>query len=401
MIDTLLAEIHAAVPELMAETFADAWSRLEAHLAGKPEGNADPEKDGQEEEEEVGPYSILMGRQLRTPSPPPPEPEPEQQALEGLPRYRVLESALVREEVGNDSKMAGYTEVGEVIVAERTATILVERKPVMRVKFERGWASARAPGGPPFLQLLKPKKKKPQPEPDTDAPSPRPTSQSSSRPASRGGSSRPGSRSSKSSKASPRSSKASSPRSSKASPRSSKATPRSSKSSKASSSSQQSSPRSSESSPRSSRSSRPSPRPSSQSSARSDSSSDSTQPGGKKMGKKKKGKKKGKKRGKKNLAIVEELDEMHKDPKDRPWVSLSSVEQKDAKLLGWDATGWDGTAHTIFHHPVHYNVVVSCTLDNVALQRSQVLIRCLVLDRGRSDTDDEDLLGGPSTGPNA
>ena len=84
------------------------------------------------------------------------------------------------------------------------------------------------------------------------------------------------------------------------------------------------------------------------------------------MGKKKKGKKKGKKRGKKNLAIVEELDEMHKDPKDRPWVSLSSVEQKDAKLLGWDATGWDGTAHTIFHHPVHYKVVVSCNLDNVA-----------------------------------
>ena len=51
MIDTLLAEIHAAVPELMAETFSDAWSRLEAHLAGKPEGTADPEKDGQEEEE--------------------------------------------------------------------------------------------------------------------------------------------------------------------------------------------------------------------------------------------------------------------------------------------------------------------------------------------------------------
>ena len=121
------------------------------------------------------------------------------------------------------------------------------------------------------------------------------------------------------------------------------------------------------------------------------------------MGKKKKGKKKGKKRGKKNLAIVEELDEMHKDLKDRPWVSLSSVEQKDAKLLGWDATGWDGTAHTIFHHPVHNNVVVSCTLDNVASteQTSQVLIRCLVLDRGRSNTDDEDLLGGPSTGPDA
>ena len=94
------------------------------------------------------------------------------------------------------------------------------------------------------------------------------------------------------------------------------------------------------------------------------------------MGKKKKGKKKGKKRGKKNLAIVEELDEMHKDPKDRPWVSLSSVEQKDAKLLGWDATGWDGTAHTILHHPVHYHVVVSCTLDNVAWteQTSQVPI---------------------------
>eukprot|EP01045_Picozoa_sp_COSAG04_P008453 COSAG04_NODE_467_length_13861_cov_24.064889_8_plen_350_part_00 len=343
MIDSLLAEIHAAVPELMAETFSDAWSRLEAHLAGKPEGNADPEKDGQGEEEEVGPYSILMGRQLRTPSPP--EPEPEQQAVEGLPRYRVLESALIREEVGNDSKMAGYTEVGEVIVAERTATILVERKPVMRVKFERGWASARAPGGPPFLELIKPKKKKPKPEPDTD-------DGSSPRPTSRGGLSRPGSRSSK---ASPRSSKASSPRSSKASPRSSKATPRSSKSSKASSSSQQSSPRSSESSPRSSRSSRPSPRPSPQSSARSDSSSDSTH--SKKTGKKKKGKKKGRKKGKKNLAIVEELDEMHKDPKDRPWVSLSSVEQKDAKLLGWDATGWDGTAHIVFH-PVH-NVVYS------------------------------------------
>ena len=330
----------------MAETFSDAWSRLEAHLAGKPEGTADPEKDGQEEAEEVGPYSILMGRQLRTPSPPPPEPEPEQQAVEDLPRYRVLESALIREEVGNDSKMAGYTEVGEVIVAERTATILVERKPVMRVKFDRGWASARAPGGPPFLELIKPKKKKPKPEPDTD-------DGSSPRPTSRGGLPRPGSRSSK---ASPRSSKASSPRSSKASPRSSKATPRSSKSSKASS--QQSSPRSSESSPRSSRSSRPSPRPSSQSSARSDSSSDSTH--SKKTGKKKKkGKKKGRKQGKKNLAIVEELDEMHKDPKDRPWVSLSSVEQKDAKLLGWDATGWDGTAHMIFHRPVHYNVVYS------------------------------------------
>ena len=50
---------------------------------------------------------------------------------------------------------------------------------------------------------------------------------------------------------------------------------------------------------------------------------------------------------------------MHKDPKDRPWVSLSSVEQKDAKLLGWDATGWDGTAHIILHRPVHYNVVYS------------------------------------------
>ena len=88
---------------------------------------------------------------------------------------------------------------------------------------------------------------------------------------------------------------------------------------------------------------------------------------------------------------------MHKDPKDRPWVSLSSVEQKDAKLLGWDATGWDGTAHIILHRPVHYNVVYShqrCT--QVAL-----LIRCFVLDRGRSDTDDEGLLGGPSTGPNA
>ena len=120
------------------------------------------------------------------------------------------------------------------------------------------------------------------------------------------------------------------------------------------------------------------------------------------MGKKKGKKKKGKKKGKKNLAIVEELDEMHKDPKDRPWVSLSSVEQKDAKLLGWDATGWDGTAHTILHHPVHYHVVVSCTLNVASTeQTSQVLIRCLGLDRGRSDTDDEDLLGGPSTGPNA
>ena len=86
------------------------------------------------------PYSVLMGRKLRTPSPPPTPPPPPTPST-FAPKYRVLVSQLIK--AGSDpadSKLIGYTEEGEVIAALSTATMIIEKRVLQRVqlKFKKG-----------------------------------------------------------------------------------------------------------------------------------------------------------------------------------------------------------------------------------------------------------------------
>ena len=149
--DQLLGDAnHAALPQLAAGAGAagghpgdfPVWEQEEDdERDGYGDGGGTNDDEGDEEEEGATqqPYSVLIGRNLRTPSPPPtPPPPPTPTAL--LPRYRVVESQLIRagRDPSEDSKLIGYTEEGEVITALSTATLLTDdRQVVQRVQFQR------------------------------------------------------------------------------------------------------------------------------------------------------------------------------------------------------------------------------------------------------------------------
>ena len=92
--------------------------------------------------------SVLLARELRTPDPPPTPPPPPSPSAQ-LPKYRVIKSQLIRagRDPSENSKLLGYTEEGEVVAALRTATLLTaDRKIVQRVQLRLSQDSALSTG---------------------------------------------------------------------------------------------------------------------------------------------------------------------------------------------------------------------------------------------------------------
>ena len=121
-------------------------------------GSCNGVEEGDEEEQPAKKephHSVLLARELRTPDPPPTPPPPPSPSAQ-LPKYRVIKSQLIRagRDPSENSKLLGYTEEGQVIIALKTATLLTnDRKIVQRVQFrlrqgsgtgdDVGWVSTK------------------------------------------------------------------------------------------------------------------------------------------------------------------------------------------------------------------------------------------------------------------